>query len=520
MRYTKVYSCKRMGEKMSGQSIMRHAVCMSVLLCTLAAAITSYGVVPANAEAKQEDKTAIDFVKIDQFIEQSMEQLDIPGAAIGIVQDDTPIYLKGYGEAVAGHSAVTPQTPFILGSTSKSFTALAVMQLVDDGRIGLDQPVQQYLPEFRPADTEASATITVRELLNQTSGIPTSAGVGLPSPKLTLEQLPAAQQKLTLRDNPNGQQFEYSNLNYDLLGSLIEAVSGLSFEQYMERHIFEPLGMKQTFASRESASAHGMAQGYQPVFGWMLPTNPVERPSSVPSGYILSSAEDMTRYLTAQMGSFADPQKKIISESSLALMHGKDGPEVVANVHYGMGWMLDKETYLHGGAVENFQSYMFVQEPIGVVLLLNTNNPFLSSVDLIAHGIRQIVNGEEPEENLIPSMNGMNWGMRLIALASLAFVARSLYVLLVWKQVIKRRKRSLVLHGLSIGLLHMIIPLLVLLGTPLYIGFPWELLIVAMPGFSHLLLYVSIILLMLGAIRLVLIIISFRRKDSMTRLIV
>src|SRR5215216_6724672 len=100
----------------------------------------------------------------------------VPGAALVIVQGNQIVHLKAFGIADADGRPVTPQTPFFTGSTGKSFTALAIMQLVEAGKIKLDAPVQTYLPWFRAADETASALITVRQLLNQVGGLPQSIG--------------------------------------------------------------------------------------------------------------------------------------------------------------------------------------------------------------------------------------------------------------------------------------------------------------------------------------------------------
>src|SRR5512147_865422 len=114
---------------------------------------------------------------IDHYIEQQMQHLHIPGAALAIVEGDQIVHLRGFGLACPNGAAPTPQTPFFIGSLTKSFTALAVMQLVEAGKVELDAPVQRYLPWFRVADLQASSQMTVRHLLNQTSGLPMSAGM-------------------------------------------------------------------------------------------------------------------------------------------------------------------------------------------------------------------------------------------------------------------------------------------------------------------------------------------------------
>ncbi|MCB0112029.1 MAG: beta-lactamase family protein, partial [Caldilineaceae bacterium] len=142
-----------------------------LLICVLFAALPVHAASDQRAPLRQ-----IDQERIDAYIQARMEAANIPGLALGVVYGDQVVYLKGYGVAGPDGRAVTPQTPFVPGSTSKSFTALAVMQLVEAGKIDLDTPVTKYLPWFRTRDAAASTQITVRNLLYQTSGLPTYAG--------------------------------------------------------------------------------------------------------------------------------------------------------------------------------------------------------------------------------------------------------------------------------------------------------------------------------------------------------
>jgi CubicO group peptidase (beta-lactamase class C family) len=117
------------------------------------------------------------FEAMDAYVEQQMRHLNLPGASLAIVEGDQIVHLRGFGRAHPDGEAPTPQTPFFIGSLTKSFTALAVMQLVEAGKIELDAPVQRYLPWFRVANLQASAEMTVRHLLNQTSGLPMLLGM-------------------------------------------------------------------------------------------------------------------------------------------------------------------------------------------------------------------------------------------------------------------------------------------------------------------------------------------------------
>jgi CubicO group peptidase (beta-lactamase class C family) len=209
------------------------------------------------------------FEAIDTYVDAERRAMRIPGLALGIVGDEGVTHVAGFGSADSEGRPVTADTPFILGSTSKSFTALAAMQLVEAGRVELDAPVQRYLPWFRVADADASARITVRQLLNQTSGLSTAAG------RATLTDFSAAPDALEqrvrrLRDvaltTPVGTTYQYSNCNYQALGLIVQQVSGDPFEAYLASHIFTPLGMQHTFTSKEDARGYGLATGHRAWF--------------------------------------------------------------------------------------------------------------------------------------------------------------------------------------------------------------------------------------------------------------
>src|SRR5215210_8416178 len=148
--------------------------CTALVLGALFA-LVAVGMVEASA-AGASSESLPDFATIDRYVKKEMEQTRMPGVALGIVKADEVVHLKGFGEADSSGRKVTPQTPFIIGSLSKSFTALAIMQLVEAGKVELDAPVQRYLPWFRVADEEASARSTVGELRNHTSGLSRASG--------------------------------------------------------------------------------------------------------------------------------------------------------------------------------------------------------------------------------------------------------------------------------------------------------------------------------------------------------
>ena len=321
-----------------------------------------------------------DVATIDRYIQAQMNKSHIPGLALGIVQGDQVAHLKGFGTANDSGSAVTPQTPFILGSLSKSFTALAVMQLVEAGKIQLDAPIVRYIPWFRVADPPASIRITVRQLLNQTSGLSTGTGTNfLLSPTTeTLEQGVRGLRTATLV-SPVGTSFNYSNANYMILGLLVQTVSQEPYGIYIQQHIFGPLDMSHSFTSQAQARQAGMATGYRYWFGFPVPFDAPYLQDQLPAGYIISTAEDMSHYLAMYLNGGRYHGKVLLSAAGIAQME-QPAVKVAADTAYGMGWFVTTwggvDAFYHGGDVPNFHSAMVLvpHGNWGIIILENVNN--------------------------------------------------------------------------------------------------------------------------------------------------
>jgi len=282
------------------------------------------------------------FTAVDAYIRRQMKDARIPGLALGIVHDGRLVHLQGFGKADDSGRAFTPQTPFFIGSCSKSFTALAVMQLAEAGKVDLDAPVRRYIPWFRVADPEASAQITIRHLLNQTSGLTERAGRGttLAAGMHPLEPAVRALAATGLARSP-GAAFEYSNLNYTTLGLVVEMTAREPFEAYLKRHIFEPLDMRHTYTAIEDARRNGLASGYRYWFGFPVAFDAPGHGGTVPTGGIISTAEDMSRYLAIYQGGGRYDGQVVLSAAGIAEMM-RPGPRqrrgAFAGAGYGMGW--------------------------------------------------------------------------------------------------------------------------------------------------------------------------------------
>lgn len=396
---------------------------------------------------------------IDQYIQEQMAQKNIVGMSVVIVQEEEITYLKGFGSAsLEKHTMVTPRTIFDLASCSKSFTAMAVLLLWNEGLIDLDKPLKYYIPEFSMEDEEISAQITVKQLLNQTSGIPGNIHEPVafqckddPQDKNAFEILIEAMKNIRT-NRPPGSSFEYTNLNYSLLGALVEKVSGKCFEDFMEERIFTPLGMTNSTTKPDVAASLDRADGHQMVLGKIISRNiPVYR-SAVPAGWVMSSGEDMAKWMIINLNDGMLDGQQIIPARVIEEMEKpdinliKDGEEA----SYSMGWFIDKdkdgETVIwHGGDTPNFLSEMIIlpDRHLGIAMLVNSQTS--KDAHSVALGIASMLMGSELELPASP------WWASWAAIDSIALSAVILSLVFVlclipylWWQwrIIRRYKRG------------------------------------------------------------------------------
>ncbi|MFG1609171.1 serine hydrolase domain-containing protein [Actinoplanes sp. NPDC049265] len=288
-----------------------------------------------------------------------------PGTAYVVTRGDAVVRVEGVGRDGNG-ALVTPDTPMRVASISKSFTAAAVLTLVDEGRVALDQPVAGYLPEFRMADARAGA-ITVRQLLNQTSGLADST-VDIPATQRAgdLRGYVAALRRGRLAADP-GTRWAYCNVNYDLAARLVEVVDGRPFAEAMRERVFRPLGMS------DSSVGGATADGYNSIFGvWVARAElPGFRGGA---GGVVTTAADMGRWLISQTGH--GPQ--IVSAGSLRVMHT---PGAAAG-DYGMGWGVEhakgRALLVHSGNLFTYTAVEAIDPATGEGWAVMTNSAALN----------------------------------------------------------------------------------------------------------------------------------------------
>jgi CubicO group peptidase (beta-lactamase class C family) len=364
----------------------------------------------SDAPAANGPGAAPEYAAIEDFVQDEIAAQRIPGLALGIVKGDRIAYMRGFGTADDSGRAVTPQTPFVIGSVSKSFTALAIMQLVEAGKVELDAPAQRYVPWFRVADEKASAEITVRHLLNQTSGLSTKTGRSFQGSGDTSDSaLETAVRKLSSAEltAPVGKKHQYSTINYSVLGLIVQAVTGRSYESYVQTHIFDPLRMRHSFTSEAPAEEQGLATGYNYVFGRPREADLPFNRRLVAAGYLISSAEDMSRYLIAQLNHGRYRTASVLSPAGVDQLHQPVAPTPKTEESYGMGWFVgqinDIPAVYHQGETPNFHSnaVLVPASRTGVIVLMNAENSldlfFANRRGTIADGVTSLLEGREPE---------------------------------------------------------------------------------------------------------------------------
>jgi CubicO group peptidase (beta-lactamase class C family) len=375
-------------------STKRRKIVISVLLVALVLVGAFLAIRPGGSNGTAANGAGADapeFAAIDRFVVTEMGAQRIPGLSLGIVQDGRIVHMRGFGKADRSGRVVSPQTPFIIGSLAKSFTALAIMQLVEAKKVELDAPAQRYLPWFRVADEEASAHITVRHLLNHTSGLSAKTGKSFQGNGDTSDRaLEKAVRKLSDAQltEPVGTTFQYSTINYSVLGLIVQTVTGQSYETYVQEHIFSPLEMRHSFTSETEAKPQGLATGHNYWFGRPKAVDLPYNRGILPAGYLISSAEDMAHYLIAQLNDGRYRSATVLSPSGTAELHRPAVPTPEAGTSYGMGWFVGPvngiPAVFHQGETFNFHTNIVLipGSKRGVVVLMNAEN----SEDLFLRG--------------------------------------------------------------------------------------------------------------------------------------
>jgi len=315
--------------------------------------------------------------KVADYVKAEMKRQRIPGLSLAIVQNGKIILTEGYGLAnVELNVPAKPETVYKICSVSKQFIATGVMLLVQEGKLGLDDPISRYL-EGTPATWKA---ITIRHLLTHTSGIVREAPGFDPFKVQGDADVIKTAYPLPLRFSP-GEKWEYSNTGYFALVEIIRRVAGRPWSEYLSEKVFRPSGMNTTFTTNTKESLPNRALGYSDN-DKLLKAD--DWPALRPSGAFLSTVLNLAQW-DAELNT-----DKILSESTRRQMWTPVKLNNGSSYPYGLGWQLGelrgRKLVYHNGGMPGFRAAFarLVDDQLTIIILMNLDDV---DVDSIVHGI-------------------------------------------------------------------------------------------------------------------------------------
>jgi CubicO group peptidase (beta-lactamase class C family) len=344
--------------------------------------------------------------KLDKILPNIQTTLQVPGMVVGVLKDGKVIYKNSLGVRRLGSDRkMTSRSLFHMASVSKPFVATAIMQLVERGKIKLEAKLKDYLPYFKLADQEYKE-ITIGQMLNHTSGIPDVRDYEWDKPQVDDGAAERYVRSLTEEKMlfAPGEGFRYSNMAFDILADVIARVSGFTFEEYVKKNIFKPLGMKDsTFLKPEvpdelENNAHilGNRISFSIKVSEVYPYNRIHAPSST----LHSNVEDMMRWGRANLNGGILEGNRILKAATHAKMWK---PAVVAygNNHVGISWFIGKykglTTVSHGGGDLGFRTY-FLMVPKMKVAITTMGNCSTFNSRAVINTVLDVMLGEKPQQ--------------------------------------------------------------------------------------------------------------------------
>ncbi len=338
------------------------------------------------------------FIKsVDALFKQYAEEKKLPGVAYGVMYNGRLIHSKGIGlSQITSKIPASPQSVFRIASMSKSFTAMAILKLRDQGKLHLDEPASKYVPELKNQKylSKDSPEITIRHLLTHGAGFPEDNPWGDRQLGISDEAFSTMLKKGIQFSNNPGKTYEYSNMGFALLGSIIKNITGKSYQSYIQEEIWKPLGMSNTYWEYEKVPKGSLALGYR----W-INTDWVEQPLEHDGAYgamggMLTTIDDFAKYVAFHLAAWPErdePEKGPIKRSSVREMqfpwnindiaaknkypNGKTG--LVVNAYgYGLSWTKDyalRTSIAHSGGLPGFGSNwrIFPDYNLGIISFSN-----------------------------------------------------------------------------------------------------------------------------------------------------
>ena len=318
------------------------------------------------------------FDAVKAMILKEIEQRTIPSASVAVAKNGEIIWLESFGWAdLEKKIKATPQTPYPIASITKTMTATAVMLLAEQGKVDVNQPVENYVAPLKLTSYKGnSQDATVRHLLNHTAGLAMHFNYYYEDEEYDPPSVEEAIERYGFLIHAPGEVFQYANLGYALLGHMISKVTGTEYEHFLRTEVFEPLGMNRTWVGSHSDGPSPSASKYDSDLGSI----PHALPYTVAAGAAFSSAYDLVRFGMFHLKSHLDDQEQILSDAAIEAMQGdRDATaKYVSEDYYGFGWFFREseggyKVCWHEGGMGGARSILKLvpSEDIAVVVLLN-----------------------------------------------------------------------------------------------------------------------------------------------------
>lgn len=363
---------------------------------------------------------------VEQLFEEHAFENHLPGLSYGVVTGGELVLSGSFGYSnLEEEIPADTRTMFRIASMSKSFTALAILQLRDTGKLSLDEPAETYLPELKKLTylTTDAPRITVRHLLTHASGFPEDNPWGDRQLADSDQELMQLIENGVSFSNAPGITYEYTNLGFALLGQIVQRVSGMPFTEYMAENVFEPLGMESTVWEYENAPAERIALGYGWRNGEWFDEPLLHHGSFGAMGGLITSIEDFSRYAAMHMAAWpprSDADPGPLKRSSLREMHhpwnyagmntsftyadGRSCPTASAYA-YGLGWRSDCEGRVfirHSGGLPGFGSNWTMMPDYDIAVVSFDNRTYASTDSINVEVLDTIISAAGLEPRTIP----------------------------------------------------------------------------------------------------------------------
>jgi CubicO group peptidase (beta-lactamase class C family)/D-alanyl-D-alanine dipeptidase len=333
---------------------------------------------PSVAAAQPPAKYAEAIKGLEVLIERERQENGVPGMSIAIVEDQSVIWAKGFGHADrAKTKPAAPDTVYRVGSVSKLFTDVAVMQLVEEGKLDLDKPVTDYLPDFRPENPSKKA-ITLRQLMAHWSGLvrepPIGNGVDANPP--SLEKTVASLNSSSLVYEP-GARIKYSNAAVAVVGRVVEKVDGRPFATALRERVLVPLGMTASAFERTAVAGKGPAEGLMGTYHGREYPAPTFELGTAPAACLYSSATDLARFMSTLFAAGKGPTGPLVKEATLKDMLSVQFARAGQKHGFGLGVFINDldghRRVGHDGAIYGFAAEfsLLPDDKLGVIVLAN-----------------------------------------------------------------------------------------------------------------------------------------------------